>query len=361
MEIFRINIQLFAQEKSEQATPKKQQDARKKGQVAKSKDINSAVILIISFFTLKVFASYILVNLKSLFETLYSNYLNFEDITPSVLASLFEETSTVFFMSFIPIAGAALIAGVAISAAQVGFIITTEQINFKIERINPIEGFKRIFSKRSLVELLKSLFKIFVITLIVTLTLRKHLIGMPGLYDLEINQGVSYIGSLIMEIVYKTGMALIILSILDYIYQKWEFSQSLKMSKHEVKQEYKQTEGDPLIKGKIKEKQRAMAAQRMMQEIPKADVIITNPTHYAIAIKYDENKQSAPIVVAKGKGYVALQIKDLAKDHKVYTFESPPLARGLYESTEIGQEIPEKYYQAVAEILAFVYNLEMAN
>jgi flagellar biosynthetic protein FlhB len=353
-----FDLQMFAQEKTEQATPKKREEARKKGQVFKSREINSALILIATFIALKYFITYIMESLKESFVYLYNNYISYKHLTIYDVRNIFLFSAQTILKAIFPVAASALVIGVVVSYAQVGFLFSAESINFKLERINPIEGFKNIFSKRSLVELVKSLFKLSVIGWVVYITLKGQMSNMSNLFDYSFMDGIKYVGNLSFDVALRTGFILLIMSAGDYAYQKWEYENSLKMTKQEVKDEYKQIEGDPYIKGKVREKQRSMAMGRMMQEIPKADVVITNPTHYAVAIKYDENKSSAPIVIAKGVDYIAEQIKKRALENSINIFENPSLARGLYKSVEIGDEIPEKYYQAVAEILAFIYSLK---
>jgi flagellar biosynthetic protein FlhB len=241
---------------------------------------------------------------------------------------------------------------------QVGFLFTMEPLKMKISKLDPIQGFKRIFSLRAIVELLKSILKIIIVGLVTFSVLWFQIDEILLLTDKSLGASLSSIGNLTVKMGLYASAALLFLAFLDYLYQRYDFERNIRMSKQDIKDEYKKTEGDPLIKSKIKQKQREMAMKRMMQEVPKADVVITNPTHYAVALKYEDEKMDAPVVIAKGVDYVALKIKELAKEHDVVTVENRPLARALYSQTEIGDAIPEEFFKAVAEILAYVYRLK---
>jgi flagellar biosynthetic protein FlhB len=258
----------------------------------------------------------------------------------------------------IPILGCAFIVGLLSSYIQVGFLFTTKSISFKLDRLNPINGFKKIFSKKSLVEFIKSLAKILVVGYVTFSYVLSQSKNVANILDMEISSIIGFLGKATINVALRAAIVLIILAVLDYFYQKWEFENELKMSKQEIKEEYKQTEGDPQIKSKIKEKQRQMAMRRMMQDVPKADVIITNPTHFAVAVRYDQEQDNAPIVLAKGQDLIALNIRELAGKHEVPIIENKPLARALYNTVEIGEYIPPDLYQAVAEVLAYVYKLK---
>nr|MBO6295472.1 EscU/YscU/HrcU family type III secretion system export apparatus switch protein [Schwartzia sp. (in: firmicutes)] len=228
---------------------------------------------------------------------------------------------------------------------------------FDLDKLNPINGFGRIFSKRSLVELIKSLFKILIIGLFLYENLKDEILQMPKLLYLDLSASMALIADIIFMMAFKICAIFFALAILDYMYQRWDHNEQLKMTKQEVKEEFKQMEGDPQIKGKIKQKQREMAMSRMMREVPKADVIVTNPTHFAVALRYAEGMR-APQVIAKGQDLVALKIKDVAREAGVVIVEDKPLARALYASVEIGETVPPELYKAVAEVLAYVYHLK---
>jgi flagellar biosynthesis protein FlhB len=357
LKLNRIDLQLFAGEKTEEATPKRKEDARKKGQVGKSVEIPAAVVLLVSFIALKLYLPYMLDELQKFTKTTLLESGNMELTLSSVNAM----TLAVILLGaklVLPIMAAALVSSVAINYIQVGFMFTTEPIMPKFEKLNPIEGFKRIFSLRSVVELVKSLLKITVIGYVTFSEIKAEFYRFPKLINMDVYTAITFIGNVAFTIILKAAVVLLIIAVLDFIYQRYEFNKSLKMSKQEIKEEYKQIEGDPHIKGKIKERQRAMAQRRMLQDVPKADVVITNPTHYAIAIKYDGKSMAAPVLVAKGLDQIALKIKAIAQENKVVTVENRPLAQALYKSVEIGHPIPPDLFQAVAEVLAFVYRLK---
>jgi flagellar biosynthetic protein FlhB len=256
-----------------------------------------------------------------------------------------------------PIMGMIMAVGLFINFMQVGINFTTEPLGFKLENLNPINGMGRIFSKRALVELVKSIFKILIIGSFVYNFLKDEILQIPKLLYLELAASLPNIADVIFSLAFKIIGVYFILSVFDYAFQKWSTFQSLKMSKQEVKEEFKQMEGDPQIKGKIRSKQREMAMSRMMQEVPNADVVVTNPTHFAVALKYDRG-MPAPQVVAKGQDFVAQKIKDTAREAGVTIVENRPLARALYASVEIGDTVPKELYKSVAEVLAYVYRLK---
>jgi flagellar biosynthetic protein FlhB len=352
-----VNLQFFAQEKTEQATPKKRQESRNKGQVAKSAEVSTAFIMIGVFAVLFFTGGWMINILLSIFTKSIVEYASW-DITIENVTTMFQQVTLEATIVLLPIMAIAMLAGVAGNYLQIGFLFTTEPLLIKLERLDPIQGFKRIFSLRAIVELLKSVFKILFISFVVFSFVyhKKHevlLLSQKGIgYSLEV------LGTLTIQIGLSVGLILLFLSVLDYLYQKYDFEKNIRMSKQDIKDEYKKTEGDPLIKSKIKERQRQMAMRRMMQEVPRADVIITNPTHFAVALKYDANTMDAPKVIAKGLDAVALKIRDIAKEHNIITMENKPLARALYHQVEIGESVPEDLFKAVAEVLAYVYRIK---
>lgn len=353
----KLDLQFFAGEKTEKASPKKKQDERQKGKVSKSQDVNTAILLIFCFATLAVFGSSMKNGMTDLYTHTFTEYIKW-DVTKLSVMEMFSEVVLDLARIVAPVMIIAVIAGIAANLLQIGFLFTTEPLKFDLKKIDPIQGAKRIFSIRALVELLKSLLKIvFIGTITFTIIwIYKDEMMMLGLKSVE--SALSFFGRLTIIMGLSATLALLFLAVLDYMYQRYDYEKNLKMSKQDMKDEYKNSEGDPLIKSKIKEKQKQMAMQRMMSEVPNADVIITNPTHYSIAIKYDEDKASAPYVIAKGMDDVALKIREIAKEHDIATVENRQLARSLYEVIEIGDIIPEEFYQAVAEVLAYVYRLE---
>ncbi len=257
-----------------------------------------------------------------------------------------------------PLFGIAMIVGVVASYAQVGSLFTMETLKPKFSNLNPINGIKRIFSVRGLVELVKALLKITVVGVVAWQSLRDEENNIIKLMDLDLVSSAGYIFSTAIDIAIKICVIMVVIGVLDYGYQWWQYEKDLKMTKQEIKEEYKEMEGNPEIKQKIKQKQREMSMRRMLSEVPKADVVITNPTHFAIAIQYDPKKAPAPIVIAKGQDYLAQRIKDVAKANGVEIVENKPLAQALFKAVELGRQVPPDLYQAVAEILAFVYQLK---
>jgi flagellar biosynthesis protein FlhB len=354
MKLLSLNLQFFAGEKTEKATPKKKQDTRKKGQVAKSQDVNTALVLLVVFGVLSFTGEYLLDGLMSIITFTFNDFTN---ITLSVnyMQALFLDIVKEAALLLSPILVAALVGGLIANYMQVGVLFSPEAIKFKLEKINPIAGFKRMFSLRSIVELLKSLLKITVIGIVVFSVLWGKMDEILILSHKSIGAIAVTIAKLTVQMGLYASVALLVLSLMDYMYQRYDYEKNIRMSKQDIKDEYKNMEGDPLIKSKIKQKQREMAMHRMMQDVPTADVVITNPTHYAICLKYDEEKYDAPYVVAKGVDFIAQKIKLVAKENNVVMVENRPLARAMYNQVEIGDLVPEEFYKAVAEILAFVY------
>jgi flagellar biosynthetic protein FlhB len=352
-----LDLQLFSGEKTESATPHKRQESRKKGQVAKSMDLPAAFILFFGFFSFYMFGGYMKEKMINLFRHIFLNELNM-DVNVENTQMLFSNLVIQGLLMLAPILTLTMIIAILGNYLQIGFMLTGDPLMMKFSKINPIEGFKRMFSMRVVVDFLKSLFKLSIIGYVVYTTLWAEKERLLALGHTPLEGSFSYIASITLMLGIKIGFILIVLAIFDFMYQKYEFEKSIKMSKQDIKDEHKKSEGDPLIKGKIRAKQRQMAMQRMMQEVPKADVVITNPTHFAVAIKYESGNMNAPVVLAKGTDYMALKIKEIAKEHNVMTMENKPLARALYAQVEIGDAIPADLFQAVAEILAYVYKIK---
>ena len=353
---FVFDLQRFADDdKTEEPTAKKRSDARKKGQVARSQELNAAFVLLIGFLTLRVLWEYIYDNIAQYTIYIYSHLA--QSVTIEGLMELFIGIMIVLVKTVMPIMFAILAIGLAVNLYQVGFMITTEQLEFNLDKLNPINGFGRFFSKRALVELFKSIFKIIVIGYFLYLYLKDQIPLLPQFIFFDLPQSLATAADIIFTMAFQVIGVIMLMAAADYAYQKWQMTQDLKMSKQEVKDEYKQTEGDPQIKGKIRQKQRQMAMQRMMSEVPKADVIVTNPTHLAIALRYSKG-MVAPLVVAKGQDIVAERIKQIAREHHIMIVENKAVARALYQAVEVGGVVPAELYQAVAEILAYVYRIK---
>ena len=366
MNLIPLDLQFFAEgeggEKTEAATPKKLSDARKKGQVSKSKELTSAFELIAMFLTLKVFVGSLGTRFINMFHLIYGGkipdfVMMYRDgLTVKAYTSLFFEVSLQLLLCCLPF----LLVGVTVSfisdLVQVRWKVSSEPLKPSLNKINPMSGMKRIFSKQSLFELLKSIVKILLIGYIAYISIRNHEDELFILYEISLNQAVSLIGQIIIDTGLRISIFYIVLGLADWFYQKHKFNEDMKMTKQEVKDEYKDAEGDPAVKTKQKQRMREASQRRMMRDVPKADVVITNPTHIAVAIKYDPEEHTAPTVLAKGEDYMAQKIREAAKEANVPIMENKPLARALYATVDIGQEIPPELYEAVAEILALIYN-----
>lgn len=362
-EELKINLQLFAGggggERTEKATAKKRQDARKKGQVLQSREITTAMVLLFAFITLRVFGSMIYREISEFARKVFVEYPQTENLyMTDIIKKLFAESVLLLLKTMAPLFLVTMLTGIIVSYAQVGFLFTMETISPKFERINPFKGFKRLFSVHGAVELVKSLLKVTIISYVAYSYLNGKAADLLQMMNMDVANIATFIALTAINVAVRICIALLLLGVLDYAYQWWEYEKNLKMTKQEVKEEYKQQEGNPEVKSKIKQKQRQMSMRRMIQEVPKADVVITNPTHFACAIKYDSKVSDAPLLIAKGQDYMAQRIKEIAKENRIEIVENKPLARTIYDTVDIGKAIPPELYQAVAEILAFVYNLK---
>ena len=345
------------QEKTEQATPKRLQEMREKGQVAKSREVPSAAILIASLLIFYFLGSAMIKDIMELMEWSFANSARFELQSGNfnwMLLELFRKGLKIVTPLFVALMAVGLLSNIA----QVGFLFSTKAIAPKFSKLDPLKGFGRMVSKQALVELIKSLFKVAVVGCVTYFTVKDELDQIIPLMDKEIWSIMTYIGSVCFKILLRTCWVLIVLAVIDYVFQKWDFMQEAKMTKQEVKDEFKQREGDPLIKSRVRQAQREMAKRRMMEAVPKADVVITNPTHLAIALEYNTQNMSAPQLTAKGSRLMAERIKAIAQENNIPIVENKPLARALFKGVEIGQEIPAIFYKAVAEVLSYVYQLK---
>ena len=348
----------MAGEKTEKATPKRRQDERKKGNVFQSREIGVVFSLLVSFYGLKLLAPYILRALEWSIRNYFYQAATVDEIIPSDAIRYFIQGCGVFAVAAMPLLLVCGAVSVIATLAQTRGLFTMKSAAPKFSRLNPIEGIKKMFSMRGVVELLKSLAKIIVLGYIIWLQFRDEFWAFPRLMDMEPLQGMAFTANIVLEIAKSAAIVMVFVAAADYFYQWWDYEKNLRMSKQELKEEYKQTEGDPQVKGKIRERQQAQARQRMMQKVPGADVVIRNPTHFAVALKYDPQRSSAPVVVAKGADSLALRIVAGAPENGVFITENKPLARGLYEAVDLDREIPDRFYQPVAEVLAFVYSLK---
>jgi len=347
------------EEKTEKATPKKRQDARKDGQVRKSTEVNTAVLVIALLATIQMFGPGMVDRLDALLvRYLYGHASSNLGLTVGRLQAIAVDIIGDILMILLPVFIVAMLIGVGVNLLQVGFLYTTKPLRPKFNKINPMSGFKRIFSMRSVVEMLKALLKVSVIFAVVYSEYMDRFEEFPNYMGYDPTIIALHIFNMCMTLACKAALALIVIGALDYLYQWFDYERNLKMTKQEVKEEYKMLEGDPQIKSKRREKQRQIATMRMMQAMPNADVVITNPTHYAVALRYDDKTDEAPILIAKGRDLIAKRIKDKAREHNIEIVENKPLAQALYFSVEVGRQIPEDLYVAVADILAYVYNLK---
>lgn len=344
-------------ERTEQATPKKREDARRKGQVAKSREIPSVFILMGGASILFLFGSYHYRHLSDLMIRSFQQ-VSARPFSLETVQILNVELILSFLLILAPVLIATLVLSVISHYVQSGTLVAAEALKWDWSRLNPIKGVKNLFSKQSMAELLKSIFKLGIVGGVVYVTIKKELSGLVLLIDQDPEAILRYVRSISWDLLLKTGVVMAVLAGMDYLFQRWTFEKSLRMTKQEVKEEFKQTEGDPIAKSRIRSLQRQMARKRMMAEVPKADVIITNPTHLAVAVHYEMKKMEAPKVSAKGSGFVAEKIIEIARAHGVPVVENRPLARLLYKTVEVGQMIPSNFYRAVADILAYVYRMK---
>lgn len=363
--LLKYNLQYFAKEgpggeKTEDATSKKLTDARKEGQVAKSTELITATALLTLFLSLKLFVGYIGNNFLETYNNVYNSIevIAKSDFTINTASYLLRNGLFTIIKITIPLFLSAFLVCIIVNLLQVKWVITGKPLKPKLSKFNPIKGVKKLFSKDKLVELVKEALKILVIVIISYNTLMKQQDLLFKLYDIDLFQAIYLIGNIVIDLGFDISLVFIAIGLADYIYQKFKFKKDMKMTKQEIKDEYKQQEGDPQIKSKIKSKMREASQRRMMQHLPEADVVITNPTHFAAAIKYDRDNAEAPILIAKGADFLAGKIKEVARDNHIEIVENKPLARMLYYNVEVGREIPPELYQMTAEVLAYVYNLK---
>ena len=357
------DLQFFAKdgpggEKTEPATSKKLSDARSEGQVYRSRELDQAIMLVGLFLTLKITVASMGSTFLEVFSVVYNKIPETEaakELTTTVVMSYIQHVA----LQSLKLAGPYFAAGFLIAfltnLVQVKWKVSTKPLKPRLDKFNPANGFKRMFSKDSLFELLKSVVKIIMIAVIAYTSIRSHAEEIFLLYHITLNQAIAQIGSIVIDVGLKIAYVYCVVGAVDYVYQRHKFNEDMKMTKQEVKDEMKNSEGDPQIKGKQRQRMQEASRRRMMQNVPQADVVITNPTHYAVALKYDAGTGTAPVLLAKGADLIAQRIKEIAKENKVEIVENKPLARMIYTNVEIGHEIPPELYQAVAEILAAVY------
>jgi flagellar biosynthesis protein FlhB len=345
-------------EKTEPASDKKKSESREKGMVSKSADLNSAVILLFGFFSVYLFGSMTIGKMSSMFKYIFSDALRME-VTVNSATHLLYLVGSFLAISLLPILGSIALLGIISNLMQVGVMFSPKALEFKWSKFNPMNGLKRIFfSVNSLVEIGKGILKSTIVGIVAYNVINNMIADSIVLVDSDVSNIGGFMVEAVAKVMTKVGIAFFIIAAFDYMYQKYEYEKNLRMTKQETKEEYKMSEGDPVMKGRIRTIQKQIAYKRMMVDVPTADVVVTNPTHFAVALKYNNSKMSAPKVVAKGADLIALKIKEIAKEHGVPIVEDKPLAQTLFKNVDIGEQIPEKLFQAVAQILAYIYKLK---
>ncbi len=347
----------FAEEKTEAPSEKKRHDARERGNVAKSTEVNSVLVLLSAVLTIRLFGGWIFREIAAGTTNMLSS-ISDSSMSVERFTFLTYKALSITAKATLPIALTILITGAVANIAQIGFLFTFKPLEPDLEKINPIKGFGRLFSFRSLFETLKNIAKLVVIGMVAYISLKSDLDDMMHLSDISVAAIWAFMLTCGFKLLLKIVLVLIIIAVLDYAYQRYDYEKRLRMSRQELKEERKQLEGDPQIKARIRSLQREMARRRMMEQVPKATVVVTNPTFIAIALRYEPDKHDAPVVVAKGKRLIAERIRELAVRNSVPIVENKPLARAMYDKVEVGSQIPVEFFTAVAEIMAYVYRLK---
>lgn len=348
-----------AQEKTESATPKRLEDARRKGQIPRSRDLSAAAVTMSAATALYMMGDQIAGKLYVLMQRCFT-ITREEALDPSQMVPALASAAIDGLMLCAPVLGIICLAAVLAPLALGGFVFSSESLMPQFNRLNPLEGIKRVFSMRAVMELVKALAKFGIVGLIAVIVLWKDASTLLNLGQEPLDQAIAHTITIAGKALIAITAGLLIIAGIDVPYQLYTHAKQLKMSRQEIREEHKESEGSPEVKGRIRQLQQQFARQRMMQDVPKADVIVTNPTHFAVALRYDENRMRAPIVVAKGVDLVAARIREIATEHNVPIFEAPPLARVLYKNVDIGGEIPSAVYQAVAQVLTYVFQLRVA-
>lgn len=364
--LFEYDLQYFAKEgpggeKTEPATDKKREDARKEGQVAKSKELTGAISLFAMFLVLKIFIGDLGTSFLQVFSEAYNRIPEMTTLAegmviPREYAGVMSQIIIKILLMLLPFLAAAFIVAFIVDLVQVKWKPTAKPLQPKFNKLNPINGVKKLFGVDKLIELLKSLLKLVIIGYMAYSTIKDEAAQLFLLYDMQLIGALKLFGDIVLNMSLKICAVYLIIGIVDYVYQRHKFNEDLKMTKQEVKDEWKNAEGDPAIKGKQRQRMQEASRRRMMQDIPQADVVITNPTHFAVAVKYDPQVAPAPYVVAKGEDFLAARIKEEAGKYGVDIVENKPLARMLYYNVDLGAQIPPELYSTVAEILAVIYN-----
>ncbi len=348
-------LQRFAQEPTEAPSERKLRKARERGQVAKSSEVVATATLLAAYLALLWAGPNTWATLNHFAAEIWGNLLR-TDLTLEATQGLVTRVVLVASLAAAPISLAVLLGGLLANYLQVGVLFSLTPVAPDFTRVNPF-NFSRVFSRRSLMELLKAIAKLGIIGLIAYQAVAGELTDLPALIDATPKAMLSKVGEVASAIIFRVLLSLMALALLDYLYQRHEFTRQMRMTKQELKEEHKESEGNPEVKGRLRRRQREMSRRRMIADVPKADVVVTNPTHYAVALRYEQGQMEAPEVVAKGAGYMAMKIREIAREHEIPVVENPPLARSLYSAVEAGESIPADLFQAVAEVLAVVYKL----
>lgn len=352
-----LDLQRFADgERTEAPTPRRRQEARRRGQVARSVDLSMAVVALAGALALKGVAGLLASDARALAARFWGGAFWQSPLTDDALRQM-GYLGLWAARGVAPLVGAVMLAALAAQVAQVGFVGSGTPLLPSLSRIDPVANLKRLFSLRSFVELVKSAAKALVVGWAAWGFIRRVTEASADLAAMELAEAAAWVADLAYQQMLRMGLVLLVIGSLDYAYQRWEYEQSLRMSRHELRDELKQTEGDPHVRGRIRSRMRQLAMQRMMQRVPRASVVVTNPTHVAVALEYDEARMDAPVVVAKGQDLVAQRIVEVARQHQVPVVQNPPLAWALFDAVPVGQAIPAELYRAVAEVLAYVYRL----
>ncbi|MCL6453468.1 MAG: flagellar biosynthesis protein FlhB [Alicyclobacillus sp.] len=357
----RIDLQRFAEEKTERATPKRRRDARRQGQVARSGELTSAVVLLAGIVVLRISAAKVWGGWLSFMTQSFGASASPAEWTNGHLLAVVHQVVWLMLELLGPVLGTVLVVGGAVGFAQVGPLFLPNLLLPKWSRVNPLEGVKRLWSRRTLVEAAKALVKL-CITAGVAYAGAQRISGtVAQLMQVDVRALAGVLGQLMFQMVMEIAALFVVLAFLDYLFQRLEFERSIRMSREEIRQEYRQQEGNPIIRSQLRQRGRRLAMRRMMQEVPKADVVVTNPTHLAVALRYDAQTMHAPQVIAKGKDEIAAKIRETARSANVPVMENRPLARALYQDVEIGEFVPEALFRAVAEVLAAVYRMRQGS
>jgi flagellar biosynthetic protein FlhB len=345
------------QERTEKATPRRREKAREEGRVARSQELNSAVLLCLGITAVYLLGPALSIQLKQFMNHLFTEAPGM-NITPDTAVNFMSSTIATFFILLGPIFIVLMVIAYGINVLQVGILFTPKPLEPKLDKLNIVNGIKRLVSVRSMVELIRDVVKVILIGTVGYISIKSQLSTFFSLSDQSVGLFAGVISKRALLVALEIGAVMLILALLDYAYQKYDFEKNIRMSKQEVKEEMKDYEGSPQTKARIRRIQREMSQRRMMREIPKADVVITNPTHLAVALKYNQDEMEAPMVVAKGERLLAERIKEIATESNVPILENKPLARALFNMCEVGSYVPAQLYRAVAEVLAYIYRLK---